>query len=110
MISVSEMNRLPVETRIAIFRKANVWEWPEELGEKPDGWDDLPDYGPKGTLTRTTIIRPYMRAIAYRIPQQCIYPESHRIYSPDTTTFDCILLSATIGALLGVLIICMLIP
>ena len=103
MISVSEMNQLPVATRIAIHRKANVWQWPEELGEKPEGWDDLPNYRPQGVTTKETIIRPYCRAIDRRIPQSRIYPENFG-EGYEVFRLVCTIVSSIVGALLGVLI------
>lgn len=112
-LSVKEMNQLPISVRIDIYRKANVWEWPPELGEKPEGWDEMPNYRGKGEtagITKTDIIRPYMRAIDYRIPQELIFPEAHRYDSSQSILVHLVtLVLSVICALLGVAVTYMLI-
>lgn len=35
---------LTTEDLCRIYHKCNVWEWPSELGEKPKGYDKLPNF------------------------------------------------------------------
>lgn len=71
MIPVSELKNMPDSTLIEAFRKLNVLEWSDDLGEKPEGWNELPIY------TKRNIILPYATEIANRIPQSQIYPDGN---------------------------------
>lgn len=70
MIDASELKNMSKSELISIFRALNYWKWPEILGEKPEGWDKMPNY--KKTFmsecqTKEAIIRPYARVIYSRI-------------------------------------------
>lgn len=79
MITVSELSNMPDLVLISIYKSLNIWEWTELLGEKPDGWDEMPNYK-KITMgecqTKDAIIRPYMRAINKRISYEQIYSKA----------------------------------
>lgn len=80
MIPVSELKHMSTGTLISIFRTGNNWEWPPELGEVPDGWEQMQTVRLKDTpadvVTREDILTPYLRYIGHHIPQSVIYPES----------------------------------
>lgn len=76
MIPVNWLNTFSDSTLISIYKTLNFWEWPEILGEKPEGWDDMPSYKKPWTgecKTKEDIIRPYMKEIRKRIPYEVIY-------------------------------------
>lgn len=79
MISVSDLNQMSNLTLISIYKSLNYWEWTPLLGEKPAGWDEMPNYK-KTTMgecqTKDAIIRPYMRAINKRISHEQIYSKA----------------------------------
>lgn len=62
-----EIKALPKSDLVLAERILNYWEWPEHiLGDKPDGWDRMPNYQKTymgKCRTRCDIIRPYMDAI-----------------------------------------------
>lgn len=71
MIPVSELENMLEQTLISIYKTLNYWGWPWMLGEKPEGWDEMPNYRKPymdECQTKADIIRPYMRVIARRIP------------------------------------------
>lgn len=71
MIPVSELENMSEQTLISIYKTLNYWGWSWMLGEKPEGWDEMPNYRKPcmdECQTKADIIRPYMRAIARRIP------------------------------------------
>lgn len=60
------LNNLEKEELIKVKNLLNHWQWPEELGEKPKGWDSMPPYRKlymDECETREEIIRPYMTRI-----------------------------------------------
>ena len=63
MIPVSELKHMSTGTLISIFRTGNNWEWPPELGEMPEGWDQMQTVRLKDTpsdvVTREDILTPY---------------------------------------------------
>lgn len=79
MISASKLNHMPDSALISIYKSLNHWEWTPLLGEKPAGWDEMPNYK-KSTMskdmTKDAIIRPYMKAINKRISHEQIYPKA----------------------------------
>ena len=79
MITVSELSNMPDSVLISVYKSLNIWEWTELLGEKPAGWDEMPNYR-KSTMgkcqTKDAIIRPYMRAINKRISHEQIYSKA----------------------------------
>lgn len=79
IISVEEMKSMSRSQLISIYKSLNVWGWHELMGEKPDGWDEIPNYKKPymdECVTKEDIIRPYMRAINEIIPHSEIYPAS----------------------------------
>lgn len=51
-------------TLAKIWCTLNHWNWADELGDMPDGWDDLPSHSyDKKLITKDTIIKPYMDSI-----------------------------------------------
>ena len=80
MIPVSELKHMSTGTLISIFRTGNNWKWPPELGEMPEGWEQMQTVRLKDTpadvVTREDILIPYLRYIGHHIPQSVIYPES----------------------------------
>ena len=61
------------------YKTLNSWKWPEKFGEKPEGWDELPNYRKpymEACKTKEDIIRPYMKAIRRKIRHEEIYPSS----------------------------------
>lgn len=55
---------LNVDVLCRIYDKLNSWEWDDELGKKPDGWDLLPDFDIKNkAITKSEIIRPINKLI-----------------------------------------------
>lgn len=79
IISVEEMKGMPKSQLISIYESLNVWEWSELLGEKPYGWDELPNYQKPymdECKTKKDIIHPYMRAINEIISHGEVYPAS----------------------------------
>lgn len=79
MISVLELNHMSNSALISIYKSLNHWEWTLLLGEKPAGWDEMPNYK-KSTMgkcqTKDAIIRPYMKAINKRISHEQVYPKA----------------------------------
>ena len=53
------------------FCRLNNWEWDPMLGPKPEGFDDLPHFDPRGSLMRKIIPR--------RTKEDYITPVMHRI-------------------------------
>lgn len=77
MIAVEEMKSMPKSQLINIYKVLNVWGWPELLGEKPSGWDDMPNYQKPymgECETKVDVIRPYMKAINEIISHNEMYP------------------------------------
>lgn len=67
----------------SIYKVFNEWGWPEILGDKPDGWDLMPNYRKpwmdENMKTRNDIIRPYMDVIKTRIDHWDVYPIKGRV-------------------------------
>ena len=65
-----------------IHSKCNGWEWPSELGEKPDEYDKLSDF-PNciqrlfHITTKHDYIRPIMKAIEEIVPEKEILRYHH---------------------------------
>lgn len=79
MISVEEMKYMPKSQLISIYKVLNVWGWHELMGDKPVGWDEMPNYKKPymdECVTKADVIRPYMRAINKIIPHSKMYSES----------------------------------
>lgn len=77
MIEVSELNNMPKSSLVMIYKSLNNWGWSDLLGEKPEGWDTLPNYKKPymdNCLTKADIIRPYMAAINKIVPHHTVYP------------------------------------
>lgn len=71
MIPVSELEHMSEQTLINIYKTLNYWGWSWILGEKPEGWDEMPNYRKPymgECLTKADIIRPYMRVIQKKVP------------------------------------------
>ncbi len=78
-MSVEQLSSLTDYALISIYRMLNYWQWPEDLGDKPEGWDEMPNYRKPymdECKTKEEVIRPYMKAISARISIQQIYPQS----------------------------------
>lgn len=105
MIPVSELKHMSTGTLISIFRTGNNWEWPPELGEMPEGWEQMQNMRLKDTpadvITKEDIITPYLRHIRLLVPQSVIYPEG---YANDQFVVDLISM-----ALLGVVVLLIMI-
>ena len=79
IISVEEMRNIPVSQLKEIYTFLNMWEWPELLGNKPDGWDEIPNYQKPYMgegMTKEAVIRPYMNVISTIISHGEIYSAS----------------------------------
>ena len=77
MVQVADLEKMSVLELKSIFRTLNIWEWPDTLGEKPEGWDEMPNYKKphmSECQTKADIIRPYMDVIKKRVPYKAIYP------------------------------------
>lgn len=49
----------------------NHWQWPDELGEKPENWDTMPDHSKDNSVnTKYKIIMPIMNKIENKIGQK----------------------------------------
>ena len=71
IVSVEKIKAMPKSQLIRIFKTLNVWEWSYLLGEKPEGWDEMPNYKKPymdECETKEDIIRPYMKEIEKIIP------------------------------------------
>lgn len=81
MVPVSELKHINNETLVSIYRCANSWKWPPELGDKPEGWDEMPLFRQKNTppdvITRHDILRPYLMYINSKLPECVIYPNCY---------------------------------
>lgn len=61
---LKQMNR---DVLIEVRNTLNHWNWPDQLGCKPDGWDEMPNYRKPHMgecKTKEDIIRPYMVILA----------------------------------------------
>lgn len=79
----NELLNFSKSTLGSIYKTFNSWGWPEILGEKPDGWDEMPNYRKPymdECQTRADIIRPYMNVIKTRISHEEIYSASRSFY------------------------------
>ncbi len=77
MISVEQLMDFSDSVLVDIYRTLNYWQWPEILGDKPEGWEEMPNYKKPymgECKTKEEVIRPYMDMIRARIPMQRIYP------------------------------------
>lgn len=78
-VSAEQLADFPETVLEDIYRTLNTWNWHEKLGEKPENWDELPNYRKPHMdecETKEDIIRPYMTAIRARIAVDQIYPYS----------------------------------
>lgn len=78
-VSAEQLADFPESVLEDIYRTLNTWNWHETLGEKPENWDELPNYRKPHMdecETKEDIIRPYMTAIRARIAVDQIYPYS----------------------------------
>lgn len=64
-------------TLISLYRIFNNWGWPLILGEKPEGWNEMPNYRKpymdEDVKTKAGIIRPYMQVIKTKISHWDVY-------------------------------------
>ncbi len=70
MIKPEELKKFSDDALRRVCSTLVKWEWSTTLGEKPEGWDDMPDYRESNTgesLTKADIISPYILAIRSRI-------------------------------------------
>ena len=77
-ISAKQLSDFPDSVLMDIYRMLNHRQWPEALGDKPDGWDEMPNYKKPymdECETKEEFIHPYMKAIRVRIPAQQMYPQ-----------------------------------
>ena len=72
-MELNELNRLSDKQLLKAYYALNHWNWPKVLGDKPAGWDRLPNYRPlKGSIfhtlryrkTKMDIAEPYLDQIA----------------------------------------------
>lgn len=80
MLNPSELLNFSDSFLKSIYLQFNHWLWPEILGEKPEGWDEMPNYRKpymdEHVTTKDDIIRPYMTVIKTRISHWDVYPIS----------------------------------
>lgn len=77
MVDVTGLKTMPDSMLISIYRSLNCWKWHDALGEKPDDWDEMPNYRKPHMdecVTKEEIIRPYMNVIKTRISHWDAYP------------------------------------
>lgn len=77
MIDVKDLDGMSNSELIRIFHIFNYWRWPDVLGEKPDGWDDMPNYKKpfmEECQTKEDIMRPYVKVIYSRIRRTELLP------------------------------------
>lgn len=70
---IGKLKELTRQDMIEIRRKINCYEWDERLGEKPDGWDDMPDFvlsKQHKIPAKTDIVRPIMKEIEKSISEK----------------------------------------
>lgn len=83
MISVEEIKDMSKPQLISIYKSLNVWGWHELMGEKPSGWDEMPNYKKPymgECQTKADIIRPYMKAINEIISHNEIYGITNSVF------------------------------
>lgn len=76
MIPVDKLSSMSNLMLVTIYRSLNNWQWPKVMGEKPEGWDEMPNYHKphmSECITKEDIIRPYMQFINEKIPHDQIY-------------------------------------
>ena len=75
-MELNNLHRLSDQQLIKAYYALNNYNWPKALGEKPQGWDRLPNYRPLNTnpftairyrKTKQDIIEPYLNEIAMHI-------------------------------------------
>jgi hypothetical protein len=63
-----DVNKFDTHTLAKIWCTINGWEWAEELGNKPEGWDNMLNYTNKDDKgTKSEIITPIMNIIQDKI-------------------------------------------
>lgn len=73
---IMDLKTLDVETLYSILNKCEWGRWPDEIGEKPDGFDDLPTKKKKWMFwvcrTKSDYLRPIGTAAYSLIPDDFI--------------------------------------
>lgn len=69
--AVEIIHEMSYEELKEVYKDLNCWRWPELLGEKPDGWEHMPNYNKtnkKHGRTKEDFIRPCVLEIKKLIP------------------------------------------
>ena len=75
------IHELSYEELKTVYKELNCWRWPELLGKKPDGWEDMPNYSNRpneSVCTKKDFIRPYMLEIRKLRPS--IHEDVYKCY------------------------------
>jgi len=68
---ITNLNNIPKKQWSSIYHNLNSWEWDDRLGDKPERWDNMPDFykGPFASIknifldTKFETLKPIMNYI-----------------------------------------------
>ena len=76
-----DLSKFTTKELCEIEHNLNAWKWDDRLGEKPDGWDGMPDYKSpfkrRFIKTKIAILLPIMKNIKNIVGQKEIYHYHH---------------------------------
>lgn len=77
------LQNLSKQDLIEIHNNLNLWEWDERLGEKPEGWEDMPNFMLSEQYklpTKKRIVSPIMREIEAKVSKKQLMKYWHINY------------------------------